>query len=296
MLIVCPNCATCYQVGPASLGPAGRSVRCVRCRTVWFASNSAAGPEIAAAHRTEVAEVAATPSGPEVAVSQESTRSPAGQHESGGTGGFNEVKRTDDSDAQAPPSLSVIESPPLAPLTIEATEVTDAPEDIETVAARRALEEAKRSSRRWRRLSWFIGAVALALLDAGLIGWRADVVRWAPQTAPLYGALGLPVNVRGLIFADVMVETQSQEGTRVLLVQGTIANAAAETVEIPRLRFAVRDGDGHEIHAWTAVPSRNSLAPGETLAFQSQLASPPPETREVLVRFFSRADLQAVTE
>ncbi len=37
MLIVCPNCATSYRVEPSSLGAAGRSVRCVRCRTIWFA-------------------------------------------------------------------------------------------------------------------------------------------------------------------------------------------------------------------------------------------------------------------
>ena len=32
MLIVCPNCATSYQVEPSSLGATGRSVRCVRCQ------------------------------------------------------------------------------------------------------------------------------------------------------------------------------------------------------------------------------------------------------------------------
>jgi hypothetical protein len=33
------------------------------------------------------------------------------------------------------------------------------------------------------------------------------------------------------------------------------------------------------------------LGPGETLAFQSRLASPPPETHDLLVRFFNRHDL-----
>ncbi|MGC2123151.1 MAG: MJ0042-type zinc finger domain-containing protein, partial [Xanthobacteraceae bacterium] len=37
MLIVCPNCATSYDVDAASLRPDGRRVRCVRCRTVWHA-------------------------------------------------------------------------------------------------------------------------------------------------------------------------------------------------------------------------------------------------------------------
>src|SRR5262245_21111425 len=38
MLIVCPSCATSYQVEPESLGQAGRSVRCARCQHVWFAT------------------------------------------------------------------------------------------------------------------------------------------------------------------------------------------------------------------------------------------------------------------
>src|SRR5262245_48847695 len=40
MKIVCPTCTTSYDVGAAALGERGRSVRCVRCRTVWFATPS----------------------------------------------------------------------------------------------------------------------------------------------------------------------------------------------------------------------------------------------------------------
>ena len=37
MPIVCPSCATSYDVEPASLLPKGRPVRCLRCRTVRHA-------------------------------------------------------------------------------------------------------------------------------------------------------------------------------------------------------------------------------------------------------------------
>jgi hypothetical protein len=60
---------------------------------------------------------------------------------------------------------------------------------------------------------------------------------------------------------------------------------------VPRLRFAVRNASGNEVYSWTALPNRSLLAPGETLPFQSRLASPPPETHDVLVRFFNRHDL-----
>ncbi|HZC56738.1 MAG TPA: zinc-ribbon domain-containing protein [Xanthobacteraceae bacterium] len=49
MLIVCPNCATSYDVDVASLRPNGRKVRCVRCRTVWQAELSHAAKLMAAA-------------------------------------------------------------------------------------------------------------------------------------------------------------------------------------------------------------------------------------------------------
>jgi predicted Zn finger-like uncharacterized protein len=40
MLIVCPNCTTSYEVDPATLGAAGRSVRCARCKRIWLAGRA----------------------------------------------------------------------------------------------------------------------------------------------------------------------------------------------------------------------------------------------------------------
>lgn len=49
MLIVCPSCATSYNVDAASVAPGGRRVRCVRCATVWHAELSQASRLMAAA-------------------------------------------------------------------------------------------------------------------------------------------------------------------------------------------------------------------------------------------------------
>ena len=40
MPIVCPSCATSYDVEPVSLLPGGRNVRCLRCRTAWHAETA----------------------------------------------------------------------------------------------------------------------------------------------------------------------------------------------------------------------------------------------------------------
>ena len=39
MLIICPSCATSYNVEPANLLPGRRHVRCPRCRTAWLAES-----------------------------------------------------------------------------------------------------------------------------------------------------------------------------------------------------------------------------------------------------------------
>src|SRR3954471_12120813 len=37
MHIICPHCSTSYAINPATLGVAGRTVRCSRCKEVWLA-------------------------------------------------------------------------------------------------------------------------------------------------------------------------------------------------------------------------------------------------------------------
>jgi len=166
-------------------------------------------------------------------------------------------------------------------------------EDIETVALRRAKQEASRWRWRWPLGVWPSVILALIATNAVLIGARGQVVRWVPQTASLYAAIGLPVNLRGLVFANVTTKKEIQEGVPVLLVEGTIVSAASRITQVSRLRFGLRDQAGNEIYSWTALPDRKALGAGETLAFRSRLATPPPAGADVVVRFFNRRDLVA---
>ena len=81
------------------------------------------------------------------------------------------------------------------------------------------------------------------------------------------------------VICDVTTTTQARDGVPVLLLQGRIVSVAKRIVEVQRLRFAVRNELGNEIYNWTALPERSLLGRGETLSFQSRLASAPPETR-----------------
>ena len=94
---------------------------------------------------------------------------------------------------------------------------------------------------------------AMGALVLALVIWRVDVVRLVPQTAAFYKMVGLEVNVRGLAFKDVKITSETMEGKPVLVIEGVIVGEARKPVELPRLRFSVRDAQGAEIYAWNAV-------------------------------------------
>jgi predicted Zn finger-like uncharacterized protein len=296
MLIVCPSCATSYQVGPAALGPSGRPVRCAHCKNTWFAA-----PSEALATAGAIRQAAPPPAEPAA------ERFP----------GFRPGEAADDFRLEriAPPdndawveddavTIAPGQAPPIAPDHLppaaqlpEIHVEPDAPEAIESVAARRARRlQAERKNRRGllRRLA--SAPLLIVMLLAALIAllhWRDKVVRHAPQTASLFAAVGLPVNLRGFVFQNVTSSNELSDGTPVLVIEGTIINTTPRRLEVPRLRFALRNSAGHEVYAWTSQPGKPTLGSGDGLAFRTRLASPPPDGRDVIVRFFHRRDVTA---
>lgn len=290
MLIVCPSCSSAYRIELSALGPTGRPVRCARCKSVWIAS----GADAVAAHldtappepgplRAETGHTGAEWSMP---ASQDGTEfSQREPHEAG----TNAVVATGEA-----PSIVPAETPEAPPPTIDAT----AGEDIETTAARRErrAQAARRGVRQRRRWPWGPLPTAIAAMAAAaalLLLTRETVVRAMPQTASFFAGIGLPVNLRGLAIENTKTAMERHDGIGVLTVEGHVVNIAAKEMPVPRLRFAVHDASGREIYNWTAVPAAPALGPGEVLRFQSRLASPPAEGRQLLVRFFNRRDAVA---
>ena len=128
-----------------------------------------------------------------------------------------------------------------------------------------------------------------AIIATFMLG-REQVVRTVPDAAGLYERLGMPVNLRGIDFRDVKGANEIVDGVVVLVVEGTLVNITPRSVDLPRLRLAVRDASGKEIYTWTATPPKPRLGGGEQASFRSRLASPPPDGASVEVRFFTRAD------
>jgi predicted Zn finger-like uncharacterized protein len=316
MLIVCPSCATSYMLDPAAMGAAGRTVRCARCKTTWFAGAPAretnAAPELNAFVDGVIAEAQAQ-SGD--APPPRDGQMPAAQAYAAGDFSAEPDDFTAAADEAAPPldhdmgmhdsapapmpgadddATPLTEAPPLVPPNdhdsfAEAAPAAGDSDDIESFAVRRERLRAKRESKR-RSSRWTAIILVLIAFNVALVGARSEVVRYLPQTASLFAAIGLPVNLRHLKFEDVKISRENEGGINILIVEGSIVSTSGSAVEVPRLRFAARNASGQEIYTWTMLPARSILEPGEKLPFRSRLAAPPPDAVDVLVRFFSHQD------
>lgn len=283
MLIVCPHCSTNYDVSRGTLGDAGRTVRCVRCHETWFAT-AAPTPDRATAVAIPVAAAAAA----------ERTADPGDDPDPAPGKPAGEAAPGANPDPDGLWGVPEIAVPPRPGVTFEAIAEPVPGNDIESLAARRAGGAQRRARRRSGSLTVpTVPAIIAAELVAiiAIMAWRTEIVRAMPQTAALFRAVGLPVNLRGLVFADVGISSDTHDGVTVLVVEGNIENAMRSAVGVPRLRFALRNAAQVEVISWTAQPDKGSLAPGERLAFRSRLASPPADGHDVAVRFLTPADL-----
>jgi predicted Zn finger-like uncharacterized protein len=302
MQIICPQCRTAYDVTPAALGSEGRQVRCIRCKTVWFAElarrpgNISAppiplpdpepGPTTAAATAPPPAAAGPSPEPQSIPSIPAPVAPPAASP-------IESPTAAPDAPAAGEPPVPGVAAAAVEPVASPPAVPPPEPADIESVAARRSVgSAAKRPAHRGRRLSGLTTAAAvLMLVSGGLVIGRTEVVRALPQTASLFETIGLPVNLRELAFKDLKTTQELHDGVQILVIEGTIVATGNAVVDVPRLRFAIGAANGHEVYAWTALPARGKLAPGETLPFRTRLASPPEQGRTVKIRFFNRLDI-----
>src|SRR5215469_11223085 len=273
MLIICPNCETSYDISDASLGAGGRTVRCVRCKKTWFATppaepspESFAAASAAASAYQQGAAAAAAAEPPAEAAAGDDDWGAAEEDEVDANLAARAAERghaTFDAPSSLEEALASFEAPPLAPAA-DAPGVPSAsspkdPNDVESMAARRARRQKYNPPPREIRPGITLLLVLLIAANGAIIGWRRDIVRSMPQTAPLFAAIGLPVNLRGVDFVGVTTAKETHEGVTVLVVNGTIANPTGEPHEVPRVRFSLKNAAGNEVYTWTTLPARGSL-------------------------------------
>jgi predicted Zn finger-like uncharacterized protein len=164
MLIVCSTCATAYDIDPAALGAAGRKVRCSRCKATWFATAETADTALAAA-----------------ALSQ-----PFGSDDLGRAPHAARMMTAHDAEAASP--AAIIDAPPLVPPLAEDDSTAEQKQSV----AKRPWWLPSRHERKSQLPRWAAPLLLLFAASVAIIGAREEVVRYLPQTAALFTAIGLP--------------------------------------------------------------------------------------------------------
>jgi predicted Zn finger-like uncharacterized protein len=223
MLIVCPNCAASSMIDRAAVGPAGRKVRCARRKASWFAGGPESTPAVTSSVDTVIAEAQSTPAAC-VKAPQPPAAAPPPTAQAASDVGSEDSESIIVTATKAPPVEPPPREPAPAPVEVQTPEAADAEPDSEEAesevvsfdARRKWLQARRKQSRRPSR--WTAVVLVLVACNVALVDARSEVVRYLPQTASLFAAIGLPVNLRNLKFENVKILTEAQDGIDTVIV------------------------------------------------------------------------------
>ena len=159
------------------------------------------------------------------------------------------------------------------------------PESVPVEVPRRSRGAAFAQSVGWTVLIFLIGAIGW-----GTIQYRETIASLWPQSASLYAILGMPVNVRGITLTNISYKQEYEDGQPVLSVTGKVVNFSTREQPVPEIRVVLLDDAKHELYHWTFATGIPTLRPGAESPFVTRLSSPPPEARNLNVRFAEAGD------
>jgi predicted Zn finger-like uncharacterized protein len=318
MEIVCPNCVAAYEIDEAGVTETGRKVRCAACSTVWrvYHPMTSQFPAISPGtnpYATEPAEDIFGEGGPMLrqaieeqatsTIPQDNVESIQGRLSQEGIAALDEALLSQGEELASQEQArdqSAIQDETLLPVTQSSQEIAP---DTAAEPPRAKLTRSNPGGGGRKKtngtalqafFSWKTASIAAALTVTGVgIHQRETLVRHLPQTARLFAAIGMPVNLRGVEIRNVASRLIDDNGVSVLVIDGDLQNATKRKIDLPRLRFAVQGADGQEIYVWSAQADKNNLEPGESLNFRRRLAAPPSDGKDISVRFLTRADTTA---
>ena len=260
MQIVCPACASEYEIPTDRVRPEGRQVRCAACRETWFISPD----DVAAAQLAEAMAAMGDPS----------------------------RNRSEDQAALDAWESALAEEgiAPDAPASAEAEpEPKPAPAPARTAKKRGKPARKPRASLKAFAATAALGLGIVGLAALALVG-RSTVVKAMPQSASLYASLGLAVNLRGIDFADIVAfQSTIEDGVAQLVVEGDLVGVSHHAAAVPPIEVELHDAQGQAIYRWTIPAPRATLEDRERARFRASLSAPPAQSRSVQIRFADAA-------
>jgi predicted Zn finger-like uncharacterized protein len=198
------------------------------------------------------------------------------------------------------PVLEPVVVPPPDPAPAAAIPDAAAP-TLESIrrSAQQAQETPRVAKRRPAKGNVVADATAWAALVflAVTIGWagvtyRQTIVDMWPGVAPLYELAGLTVATEGIELIDVGYQHEVEDGRPVLAVSGKIVNVTDRELPVPEIRVMLSDERQQELYHWMFNAGVRTLQPGAESPFVTRLSSPPPEARNLNIRFAEAGETQ----
>jgi predicted Zn finger-like uncharacterized protein len=183
-----------------------------------------------------------------------------------------------ESDGEALEDDLLVEGPARSP--------APADDDLEFVAA--PVPAKRKSAPRKRSKGALIatGTVAALVVAGGaIVLLRAQIAGMVPGTAPLFAAIGLPVNTLGLGIEGVVAKETFVAGRPVLAVTGAIRSTADEPAMAPPIRISLLDKAGKPLTSLVAEPLNAKVPPGAKRYFAVNLPDPPAGAHELEIAF-----------
>jgi len=188
--------------------------------------------------------------------------------------------------AKAPAPTAAPKPPPPEPVAVEQVAVVAPP-----VKPPRKSEPKKKAP-----VGMIVGVGVLAVLGVALGAaavFRETIAEKVPATAPVFAAVGLPVNTLGLVIEGVKQQATFQAGRPVLSVTGAIRNVRKVPVEAPPIRINLVDKDGKPVSGVLAQPLNAKVPPGATRYFAVALQDPPSGSHALDITFEAPAKGEA---
>ncbi len=130
-------------------------------------------------------------------------------------------------------------------------------------------------------------ALFLAVLAAGVvtvISFREPIAKALPAAAPVYDAIGYPVDPPPLVFGEVSY-SWDETSPNTLILTGQVKNNRSELTEVPNMQITARDENGEVVAEESQFLGQSALLPGETYDFRVRLEVSPEKLKTVDLRF-----------
>lgn len=253
MILQCPECQTRYLVPDAAIGAEGRVVRCATCRHSWFQPPEPAAP---AAPLLPPSPGASPFAPPTLAAPEPEPPAP-------------------------PPASATAHGPVFVSLSPSQPEVAPAAEpDGYDAFAHRPPFRARRNPQKL----WTAAAFAAGLLM--LLAVAAIIYSGAPGIA---AQLGLAAKADPLkIASDPVQRRELPNGSELFAVSGRVINDTGAAQRVPDIRVDLLDQPGERgrsVYSWTITPQQRTLAPRQSMEFNSAKLDVPANSKQLKLSF-----------